>query len=290
MIHGILSFQLILYKHESGEIEPQFKPIKLIFTENKYHEKNFTQLIHENDIFSIFYMHTSPPHRESYSDFYTGRLKNTSYQVKSYFRQESNGSQFITILVFDINDDIDRFEKEINVMASSIDKIFTLIDKINNKKNNSLNSEIIEKLNQILTSTLFQINRRNIKIFLSYSNKDSDIFQISKIVEELSKYERIEELLYYEGKDYSNIYKFMNDNIEKCDIMLSFSSENATMSKYVQLEWQAALSKEKRIIPIFFDKKFIPALLGPSLGVQFDNQDIKGTIDEIYRVILKSLG
>jgi len=196
LIHGILSFQFILNQHKSGEIEPQFRPLKLIFTENKYNEKNFTQLIHENDIFLIYYQHTTGVDNfsEGYSDFYIGRLKNNSYQVKSYFRKESNGQHFITFLVFDINDDIDRFENEINVMARRLDEIFISIDEINKKKKNSLNSEIDENLTQILTSTLSQINRINIKLFLSYTNKDSDIFQISKIVEQLSKYEKIEEL------------------------------------------------------------------------------------------------
>ena len=54
MIKGILTFQFELNQSESGDIEPNYSPIQVNFTDKKYNIKNYNELIGENDIFSIF--------------------------------------------------------------------------------------------------------------------------------------------------------------------------------------------------------------------------------------------
>ena len=48
----------------------------------------------------------------------------------------------------------------------------------------------------------------------------------------------------------------------------------------MELEWQVALSKKKKVLPIFTRKEKIPALLAPFLGIRFNKEDLNGTIDE----------
>ena len=85
MIQGILTFQFKINQKETGEIEPKFEPIQLVFREEEFDEDNFSELLAENDIFGIFYQHTIGLFgvKYSYSNFYTGRLKETPYQVIS---------------------------------------------------------------------------------------------------------------------------------------------------------------------------------------------------------------
>ena len=61
MIQGILTYQFTLNQRPTGEIEPEFKPIKLIFNKNanKFDQKNYSDLIAQNDVFAIFYQHTT---------------------------------------------------------------------------------------------------------------------------------------------------------------------------------------------------------------------------------------
>ena len=79
MIEGILTFQFILNQTDKGEIEPEFVPIKLIFNEKKFTAKNYSELIEKDDIFAIFYQHTTGVYNVSgeYSNYHEGRLKKT---------------------------------------------------------------------------------------------------------------------------------------------------------------------------------------------------------------------
>ena len=79
MIQGILTFQFKINQKETGEIEPEFAPIQLIFREERFDEDNFSELLADNDLFAIFYQHTTGLYgvKYSYSNFYTGRLKET---------------------------------------------------------------------------------------------------------------------------------------------------------------------------------------------------------------------
>ncbi|MFX1365922.1 MAG: toll/interleukin-1 receptor domain-containing protein [Promethearchaeota archaeon] len=128
------------------------------------------------------------------------------------------------------------------------------------------------------------------RIFVSYSRRDSNIFHVAKIAKELEKYQEIETVFFYEGVDYENIIKYMNDNIRRSDVFISFCSQNALQSKYIEMEWQAALAESKLIIPIFLDYDNVPSLIKPYLGVQFIQDNLTHNVEEIYKVLLKQVG
>ncbi len=161
MIQGILNFQFILNQEESGEIEPEFRPIKLIFHNKKFNESNYTELISTNDIFGIFYQHTTGIFKDkgAFSNFYTGRLKETPYQVVSYYRQETDGSKYITISFFELDDEVEIFQDLINTMAKRLLLIFKKLININPLKQISLLEKIHSKIESELKFTIFQIDR-----------------------------------------------------------------------------------------------------------------------------------
>jgi len=128
----------------------------------------------------------------------------------------------------------------------------------------------------------------SLKIFFSYSRKDSNRYKIHTIAHTLKTFPDIQRVFYYEGADYHDIIEYMNDNIEICDIFVAFCSKNASKSRYIKDEWKAAYSENKIIIPVFSDFKDVPALLKSYLGVEFDKSNIKGSIHEIYNVISKA--
>ncbi len=161
MIQGILNFQFILNQEESGEIEPEFRPIKLIFHNKKFNESNYTELISTNDIFGIFYQHTTGIFKDkgAFSNFYTGRLKETPYQVVSYYRQETDSSKYITIAFFELDDEVEIFQDLINTMAKRLLLIFKKLININPLKQISLLEKIHSKIESELKFTIFQIDR-----------------------------------------------------------------------------------------------------------------------------------
>ena len=77
-------------------------------------------------------------------------------------------------------------------------------------------------------------------VFISYTTKDSERFQIPIIAEKLMKYPGIKKVLYWEEHMRDDIIKYMNDNVGKCDILLLFCSPNSLKSEPVEMEWQAA--------------------------------------------------
>ena len=131
--------------------------------------------------------------------------------------------------------------------------------------------------------------KENISVFLSYASKDSELFKIKEIAENLKDCKDIAEVLFYEGGSYDNFVKYMNDNIGKCDVMLLFCSPNALKSKSVEKEWTAADAIGKPLIPVFIKTEHIPPLLKSRIYVEFDTFDIQKTIKEIYNLILKKV-
>ena len=97
-----------------------------------------------------------------------------------------------------------------------------------------------------------------IKIFFSYAKEDSQVFHISQIAKELKAFPEIDDVFYYEGQIYDDIYEYMDENLKGCDLLIIFCTENASDSKFVLMEWRSALSIEKKIIPIFIKKTDIP--------------------------------
>ncbi|MHA1272146.1 MAG: hypothetical protein ACTSQS_01790 [Promethearchaeota archaeon] len=164
MIQAILSFQFVLNQKETGEIEPEFKPIKLIFKSldgQNYTKENYSDLINQNDIFAIFYQHTTGIYGVSgaYGNFYIGRLKKTPYQVVSYFRQEEDRSQFLTISIFDLDDEVEIYEDLIKSMAKKLDVLFETLVKANQSRNVSLITNVLNRIEDELRLTIFQVER-----------------------------------------------------------------------------------------------------------------------------------
>ncbi len=161
MIQGILTFQFKINQKETGEIEPEFEPIQLEFRDETYNEDNYSVLIAENDIFATFYQHTTGLFgvKYSYSNFYTGRLKETPYQIISYFKQSADGSQFLAISIFELDDEIELFEDLIKEMGNRLDKIFDKLTRAKSSKQVSLISNINIRLKNEVKFTIFQVDR-----------------------------------------------------------------------------------------------------------------------------------
>ncbi|TFF93019.1 MAG: hypothetical protein EU543_04575 [Promethearchaeota archaeon] len=161
MLQGILAFSFNLNEKETGEIEPEFKPIQLVFSEKKYNETNYNELLVENDIFATFYQHTTGLFgvKYDYSNFYTGKLRETPYQIISYFKQVADGSQFLTISVFDLDDELELFEDIIKGMGSRLTDVFEKLAKARTSKNLEDITNINIRLKNELKFAMFQVDR-----------------------------------------------------------------------------------------------------------------------------------
>ncbi len=126
-------------------------------------------------------------------------------------------------------------------------------------------------------------------IFVSYATKDAQTFKINEFAKKLKGFPEIKKVLYWQEHMQDNIFKFMNDNLGKCDIMLLFCSKNALNSKPVEKEWTAAEAIGVPIIPIFIDTDHIPPLLKSRLGIEYDINDIDKNIRDLRTLILKKI-
>ena len=180
MIQGILTFQFkINQKEDTGEINPEFSPIQLIFQNEEFNETDYSGLIVGDDIFATFYQHTTGVFgmKSGFSNFYTGRLRETPYQVLSYFRQLPEGTQYLTLSLFELDDDIELFEDLIKDMAKRLDTIFDKLTKATNTRQLDLISNVNIRLMNELKYTIFQIERLSQldklqKVALIYNNEE----------------------------------------------------------------------------------------------------------------------
>ncbi|MGV9173777.1 MAG: hypothetical protein ACOC35_14615 [Promethearchaeia archaeon] len=201
MIQAILSYQFVLNQNETtGEIEPEFRPLQLVFNNDDFSEEDYSDLIVENDIFAIFYQHTTGIYGVSgdYSNFYSGRLKETPYQVFSYFKQTDDGSQFLAISIFELDDDIEIFEKIIRDLANKLNTTFETLLRARNSRQLSLITKTNEKLEEQIKFTIFQVERLS---NLDKLQKAALIFHSDermKILELLRQYPRSKRQVKYE--------------------------------------------------------------------------------------------
>ena len=134
------------------------------------------------------------------------------------------------------------------------------------------------------------LRQKHFLIFVSYATKDAHTFKISEMAEILRGFPEIKNVLYWQEHMHDNIFKFMNDNIGKCDIMLLFCSENTLNSKPVEKEWTAAEAIDTPIIPIFYNLDHIPPLLKSRLGMEYDFNNMDKNIKELHSLIFKKIG
>ncbi len=161
MIQAILSYQFILKPGEGGILEPEFKPISLIFNNKDFTQDNYSELIVKTDIFGIFYQLTTGISTDirDFSNFYIGRLKQTPYQVTSYFKQDVAENQFITIAIFELDDDIEIFEDIIKKMAENLDDLFLELIKMRSLKQLSRINNVMFRIESEFKFTIFQVER-----------------------------------------------------------------------------------------------------------------------------------
>ncbi|MFX1274993.1 MAG: hypothetical protein ACFFBP_10230 [Promethearchaeota archaeon] len=161
MIEGILCFQFILNQSPSGEIEPEFRPIQLVFKNEQFTTSNYSGLISDNDLFAIFYQHTTGIYgpKSGKGNFYSGRLKETPNMVISYYKQENDGSQYITLSIFDLEDDIDIFEDLIKNLATKLDQSFENLVKAKETNQTAIAARIMSKIKTDIDFTIFQVDR-----------------------------------------------------------------------------------------------------------------------------------
>ncbi|MFX1499540.1 MAG: toll/interleukin-1 receptor domain-containing protein [Promethearchaeota archaeon] len=129
----------------------------------------------------------------------------------------------------------------------------------------------------------------NLLIFMSYATKDADLFKISEIATKLTSYNEIGNVLYWQEDAGTSIIEYMEQNLNKCDILLLFCSPNSLQSGAVKKEYEAAQIMGKIMIPIFTDIIHVPTLLQPERGVKFDMFNLQNTIEEIYDVVKKKI-
>jgi hypothetical protein len=128
-------------------------------------------------------------------------------------------------------------------------------------------------------------------VFLSYSTLDSDRFQIKNIAKILKSYSEIKDAFFWEADSGGNIVEYMEKTLKKCNVFVLFCSKNALNSKAVTDEWQAAFQLRKKgslkIIPVYEDEKYVPALLTPLLNVKFSKDNFIDFIVNLYHEVLR---
>lgn len=129
------------------------------------------------------------------------------------------------------------------------------------------------------------------KLFLSYSTLDSEFFQIRKTVKNLEKFPEVSKVYYWEADSGENIVEYMERTLNKCNVFVLFCSQNTLNSNAVKDEWQAAFQLRKKgqlkIVPVYKEERFIPALLTPILNVKFEEDNFKDYVEKLYKEILR---
>jgi parallel beta-helix repeat protein len=132
---------------------------------------------------------------------------------------------------------------------------------------------------------------RGFNIFLSYSTLDADHFQIHEVAKRLESYPRIDKVFFWEADSGENIVTYMERTLRISNVFVLFCSENASRSKAVEDEWQAAFQLRKsgkmKIVPVYEKEGLIPYLLMPLLNVKFTRDDFDAFINNFYEEILR---
>ncbi|TFF98558.1 MAG: toll/interleukin-1 receptor domain-containing protein [Promethearchaeota archaeon] len=129
----------------------------------------------------------------------------------------------------------------------------------------------------------------DLKIFISYATTDKNLYQIKEIADFFKQKPEISNVWYWEESAYGKIYKFMNEKINECDVVLLFCSENSLTSEFVEDEWIAARSQGKIVIPIFNQLSNVPVILRGIRGFKFDFENFSDSLEKIFELILKSV-
>lgn len=161
MIQAVLSYQFLLNMDESGDINPEFKPIALVFNSEVFSEKNYSNLINELDIYGIFYSHVTArfKKKETFGNYYMGRLRLTPYQVISHFYQEPDKSQFLTIAIFELDDELEIYENIIKKMGDTFAELYSKLRALKSSKDLFKIEEVMEQVKREERFIVFQAER-----------------------------------------------------------------------------------------------------------------------------------
>ncbi|MBD3352255.1 MAG: hypothetical protein GF364_12280 [Candidatus Lokiarchaeota archaeon] len=164
MVVGVVVYEFKLDIDDENEIEPEFKVLHHELTEDSK-DLNIYEIISINDLFSIFYNHTAGSRgaldagrKGSSSNFFIGRLKESQYAVISYFRESLDDRHFMTMGVFGPNDDVDRYEDTISLLAGKMDVTFDKMSK-GNLRSASFVKSIEDEIKENIRFALFQMDR-----------------------------------------------------------------------------------------------------------------------------------
>ncbi len=142
----------------------------------------------------------------------------------------------------------------------------------------------IETISKLKPDELKEFN-----IFLSYSTRDSEYFDMPRIVRRLEDYPDIDRVLFWEADSKQNIVEFMDETLQKCNVFVLFCSEHSVKSAAVKDEWQAAFQRRKKellkLIPVYIKEEHIPPILGHLLNVKFDKEDFNAFIEKLHQEI-----
>jgi len=278
LIQGILTFQFKINQKETGEIEPEFDPIQLILRDENLNEDDFSALLGQNDIFAIFYQHTTGLFgvKYSYSNFYTGRLKETPYQVISYFKQVADGTQYLAISVFELDDEIEIFEDLINDMGSRLDTIFDKLTRAKNSKQLSLIENINIRLKNEIKFTIFQVDR------LSNLDKLQKIALIYNSNERLKILEVLREHPISKG-DLKKILESMSASINVDILLQPFMELNIIRRDWIKGEKDRKTGEIKHQGEYLFLVKDILMARIPNENLLNHFKDTKNELYPIYR-------
>jgi hypothetical protein len=195
MIEAILTFEFVLIQKPTGEVKPDFKPIVFHFENKDFNDEKLSELIATSDLFSILYHHTTSIREISggFSNYYEGRLKETPYQVSSYFIQAESGTQYLTLLIFTLDEDLGIYEDILKSLAKKMDYLFETFETAKKTNQISLISKIHNNIETELKYATFQIKRltnldkiqKSALIFNSYER-----LEILKILREAPKSKR----------------------------------------------------------------------------------------------------
>ena len=161
MIEAILTFEFVLIQKPTGEVKPDFKPIVFHIENKDFKNENLSELTATSDLFSILYHHTTSIREISggFSNYYEGRLKETPFQVSSYFIQAESGTQYLTLVLFTLDEDLGLYEDIIKSLAKKMDYLFETFETAKKTNQISLISKIHDNIETELKYATFQIKR-----------------------------------------------------------------------------------------------------------------------------------
>jgi hypothetical protein len=125
--------------------------------------------------------------------------------------------------------------------------------------------------------------------FICYSHADFEFFRIEEIVNILEHDPDINEIFYSLDTHIANFISYMNESLEQAQFVLLFCTQRSKNSRFVEMEWGAAIASGKPIIPIFQNPDDIPTLLKASTGVQYTPEDFESFLNDLYKTIQKKV-